>query len=514
MRRLATIEFVVAALTALCGLAAPGPARAAEAEGARQFHPDVEKHLDKVPPLLRDTRPPVPKDQDAYPILCEAARKLTKLGDKELEDAFWRVNNAEEGFPGGETGRRLKDWLDTNKAALDLFDSGLERGRCRFPGWLDTAGRDQLGVEFGESLRGTVVGFSRIKIVRAKMLVSAGDQDRAANELVQLLRIAQFVNANAAGIWECLQGTTCHALSCKAIEWLTRQPLAAREPLEGLLSAMKAAPLADEDLANAFRAEFRSSLLAALDMLVKDIAKQGLTEGVWADAVEKARTGAKGTEGEAVVKAFLEKSPHPLDVAATIQLAAPFYVRAIKCAGGSWSARDRTLGTDADKWADTLKEENKRSVENLRKLAASLKAPTPEFAQALSKALDNFAGREIAWKASPNFTGILWEYSFRARARHEATRALLALRIYSLKHKQLPPSLDALVEDKILPSVPRDLFADKPLRYSRDKGIIWSVGPNEVDEGGDKIDQGDSKGPRDIVWEIPFAKREEGAKRE
>ncbi len=47
----------------------------------------------------------------------------------------------------------------------------------------------------------------------------------------------------------------------------------------------------------------------------------------------------------------------------------------------------------------------------------------------------------------------------------------------------------------LLPSPPLDLFTDKPVRYSREKAILWSVGPDGIDDGGDV--------ERDIVVELP-----------
>ena len=45
--------------------------------------------------------------------------------------------------------------------------------------------------------------------------------------------------------------------------------------------------------------------------------------------------------------------------------------------------------------------------------------------------------------------------------------------------------------------LPIDLFSMRPLRYSREKGMLWSVGANELDDGGD-----DNK-RRDIVIRLP-----------
>jgi hypothetical protein len=65
----------------------------------------------------------------------------------------------------------------------------------------------------------------------------------------------------------------------------------------------------------------------------------------------------------------------------------------------------------------------------------------------------------------------------------QATRTILALRAYELAHGQLPVDLPALVPE-FLDQVPLDDFNGKPLRYSPDKKIVYSVGKNLKDDGG------------------------------
>jgi hypothetical protein len=64
-----------------------------------------------------------------------------------------------------------------------------------------------------------------------------------------------------------------------------------------------------------------------------------------------------------------------------------------------------------------------------------------------------------------------------------ATRLLLALKIHVAEKGALPESLDELVPG-IIASIPEDPFSGKPLRYSREKRLIWSVGRDRIDAGG------------------------------
>ncbi|WP_309386801.1 hypothetical protein [Cerasicoccus frondis] len=60
---------------------------------------------------------------------------------------------------------------------------------------------------------------------------------------------------------------------------------------------------------------------------------------------------------------------------------------------------------------------------------------------------------------------------------------LFALRLYQLEHGSLPPTLDALTPDIIL-NIPLDPYDGQPLRYNAERGIVYAVGIDGVDDGG------------------------------
>lgn len=84
----------------------------------------------------------------------------------------------------------------------------------------------------------------------------------------------------------------------------------------------------------------------------------------------------------------------------------------------------------------------------------------------------------------------------------DATLAVIAIERYRREHDgALPPSLQVLVP-AYLPSPPFDWYADAPMRYlpSDDQYLVYSVGPDRVDDGG----KGDASrapyGPPDLVF--------------
>lgn len=74
----------------------------------------------------------------------------------------------------------------------------------------------------------------------------------------------------------------------------------------------------------------------------------------------------------------------------------------------------------------------------------------------------------------------------RHRAHLRSAIAALAAERFRMRHHEWPTSLQALVADGLLTKTPRDPFDRNPLRICRteDGLIIYSVGPDRVDDGG------------------------------
>ena len=67
--------------------------------------------------------------------------------------------------------------------------------------------------------------------------------------------------------------------------------------------------------------------------------------------------------------------------------------------------------------------------------------------------------------------------------------ARLAICTYEQKTGALPDELGALVDAGIIKTLPRDPYGDV-LRYSPARRLLWSVGPNGVDdEGRNNVDR-------------------------
>jgi hypothetical protein len=86
--------------------------------------------------------------------------------------------------------------------------------------------------------------------------------------------------------------------------------------------------------------------------------------------------------------------------------------------------------------------------------------------------------------------------------------AALAAERYRLKHDEWPRALDDLVKDGLFKDTPKDPYDGKSLRLQRTATgvIVYSVGPDKVDNGG-KFDREDpTAADTDLgfqLWDAP-----------
>ena len=79
--------------------------------------------------------------------------------------------------------------------------------------------------------------------------------------------------------------------------------------------------------------------------------------------------------------------------------------------------------------------------------------------------------------------GFLARMPYQRRMTLRGTRLYLALRCFHREHDRLPASLSELVPQYI-DAVPTDPFDGKPLRYSAEESVFYSVGDDLEDDGG------------------------------
>ena len=117
--------------------------------------------------------------------------------------------------------------------------------------------------------------------------------------------------------------------------------------------------------------------------------------------------------------------------------------------------------------------------------------------------LEDPIGYVIAKLTVPSFTPIIVKYRRRS-VELRATAVVLALRQYEQAEHHSPQTLQDLVP-KYLSEIPVDPFDGKPLRYrlrADGRWIVYSVGPNQLDENGEQP-KGDPRkytDPGDVIF--------------
>jgi hypothetical protein len=109
----------------------------------------------------------------------------------------------------------------------------------------------------------------------------------------------------------------------------------------------------------------------------------------------------------------------------------------------------------------------------------------------------NVAGEMFADIMTPSWPGFL-SSKCRENSTIAATQAVLALQCYKADHGEYPAQLDALVP-RYLPALPLDDFDGLPLRYLRDKKILYSIDRDLIDSGGLRSTNGTTA---DLVFDL------------
>jgi hypothetical protein len=182
---------------------------------------------------------------------------------------------------------------------------------------------------------------------------------------------------------------------------------------------------------------------------------------------------------------LLKGHPSPFDKEDTVRLTVECYLEAlqhIKSPGElRRTALRRQLVNEAAAWPPELS----LNADDMVALVLGHKhskvpADVLERCRPQLRGLRNPLGRHFVSSLLPG--GELRNYA-NTCTRMTAAGARLAICTYEQKTGALPAELGALVDAHIIEKLPRDPYGDT-LRYSMERHLLWSVGPNGVDDGG------------------------------
>lgn len=405
---------------------------------------DVAAALELIPPYLKWQPMPLPDDQNALVPWRRAAAKLVPFTDDGVESAFYDAMSPGNpvDFPEGERRARLEKWLASNEEALALVDEGLALGWCRFD--------ITIGEQLDDSLLQSLRQVARIRRVRAALATADREFEQACNELIKGLRMAKTVCAAEGAPIHFLIGIAFGGIARGGVRELAAEMECPATVLERLIAAL--AP----------RGEVGQQFVTALKI-----------DFAYVAADLSANPGRARMDAACGPVVFADGSNFA-------KIATDTYRAAVRSAVRPWPEREIRLSLEL---RALVEEHTERSSEAMLTWATGARADAEERIRKLAEDVASRGGGMYAALLTDTLRHML-ECQFQDIAEGSATRAVLALRLFEMRKRRLPEELDELVEAGILDSIPVDPFADKPLRYSRERRRVWSVGPDETDDGG------------------------------
>lgn len=222
-----------------------------------------------------------------------------------------------------------------------------------------------------------------------------------------------------------------------------------------------------------------------------DLAIASAFFGNWARTV-KLLTDRKGLRnwnrfGQSINE-VLQEHLEPFDLAETLQLASKI--------GEEWMLNLRSLNAsiqdesfrrlkhDLAPWPDSLRFDSFSHIQ--RVMGSNFAHPGKveiHLARRQLAAIKNPFGKALlvdALEWEPDFARKLFQV---ALANNELAMTVVAINIYESRHSRLPENLKALVDEKIIETIPVDPFGGN-LKYSRKRSLLWSNWTDGVDHGG------------------------------
>ncbi|HUY87142.1 MAG TPA: hypothetical protein VMV10_00245 [Pirellulales bacterium] len=494
--------------------------------------------LEHVHPDVRLRRAALADRENAYSLWAEAAAHLAPFEIAEYDEFESRACESQQDLgywlPEGAVRAKLRDQIEHNRRALETANLGLSLGRFQWPEprGMEYFAEDTALVDFFRPL-------ARIRDFKARLHASCGEFGQAARELTNSLRTAELALDGDGIIVTYLVGIACHGSALASMRGLARLAGAPPAAIAQMLVTVNRGWQGAEALAQSIRTDFhyyfvkRLESLSACDRL--EALVDALLKGFYSDAPISWDEQPPGPhpDGRSAWRRqrlleLLAGHPAPFDAGSTISASSHELADLVHRSDAPWragrerSAEERLLpeehwpaqlspdfpyellgpGPEARKAVEELLEltqEDDGSLSNLADLARHWQAPDGAAlatARENLRRLDNPVGRLLAQSeigVLPNCVDLL----FRTRALREATKAVLALRLYQIQRGRLPDDLESLVEVGLLAAVPADPFADRPLGYSRERAVVWSVGPDGALEGGEP--------PSNLVWSVSGA---------
>jgi hypothetical protein len=406
---------------------------------------------------LVPVRPDLPDDQNAYPVFTNAAAMFHwPANDQPLRD-YIDAPTADDTL--------IRETIDRNTDTLNTLTLGLER-----PMYLPPEIRDYNDpIPHLSSWR----NMARLQALKVRADRMAGRHAAAVDACITLLRFGDMLTRDAQVTIHYLVGVAVVGIGLTQAQDIARDPTVPQEQRTRIMETLNGFTPFDIGLVKALKGEHNLTA-TAFDRLLDGT----LTiEDFMGDGPSSAPSGYLDTFQTLfwnVMTGLL------FDSIETRQALAIAFRNAIQAAPLPYSAIDP------------------RFFESLYFNDASTTTHFSRF---------NLLGRGLFNMVGPDVESVL-KHKIKMECTLSATRLIFACHAYRQIHGRLPAALSDLAPDH-LPDIPNDPFDGQPLRYDAQRGIIYSVGSDLVDQGGDDAVPGGRtdwyRSPDVLRWQAPDA---------
>ncbi len=385
----------------------------------------------------------------------------------------------------------VEAWLRANAEALRLIEDSLRRKQAQWP----VRGPDEVQPELL-----LLPELAKARLAQADVFARTGQPAKAVDSLLGTLRLGQLAASGGGALIHYLVGSAIRSLALQGMQRLAGERDVPAAELRRLLDGLPSLDDEPDTYTQTIRVEFTDYIVKAIDpdKFARD----------WTEAYRKNPNIMALLVPEEMQRAFpifltpalVAGHPHAYDHAAAVRRAIPHFQRFLRNARATWKAQE----SDPDDQAETMHrflEAAEPVLEPVKGEPLPLSRAAADRIREAYNAFDNPLGRLL--EAKPDFIDLSARRVFQARVEHEATRAILALRIHQLQRGALPVRLEELVELKLLPAPPPDGFSGGSLHYDRARKRLWSVGADGEDDGGESPAEGRWQ-QDDAVWLLSF----------
>lgn len=441
-----------------------------------------------IPPDLLIENKPLPNEDNAIYLWRRAANELTKTDDR-IKAIIRYAAQPEAASPNDDDHAAVQNWLVKNREALALMEQSLAKPQAK---WLA-----QRGEELQPELW-SLVQLTQARNVIADQLATEGKWDEARRLLEGNLRLTQTAIESQAAMIHYMAGTRVRTLTQRAMLRLANHRDTPVPIMEQLLQTLP--PLHSET--NTYLR------LLAVEFTIYEYPGTDMKWFAEAWAKPDARQLVSLAYPEEFQRPFMVLTdpglvalhPKPFDELANLERVTSTYRRYRTNVVSTWTNRIEADQTAVDRLQTELLDEIETLMELVEHEPLPLSQKSIGKCRPLYLVLNNPIGRILQCQNS--LFAMDDSKVFQNRTEREAVRAVLAAMIFERRKGQLPHSLDELQEEKLLSAVPWDYFANAPLKYAKDRRLIWSAGEDAED------DQGDGSltaiwGGLDAIWKIP-----------